>query len=233
MILQNINAYDQSKFEPVFKNTHRFKLLSEDFDLIDFNKLWVGQDISLPTPRQQWGDRGWRPTIFSAVPFYYLNYLTEANPKKIFDLGCGWNVFNRYINNIVGIDSTPPTSPYFYADLHDHVDDEFIAGHKNKFESVFSINTLHFAPLDELRKIILGFHSMIQPGGRGFMTLNVHRMIERASPTLQGLTTTELQQFIADAMKNLDIEFLVSDIDLGVINEYMNGNIRLVMCKEN
>ena len=43
--------------------------------------------------------------ILDAVPYYYVNYLLEKNPKLIVDIGCGENFFKNYLDYITGVDS--------------------------------------------------------------------------------------------------------------------------------
>ena len=173
--------------------------------------------------------------MFSVVPYYYLELLIEKSPVTIYDIGCGWNIFKKYTPNIIGISAEPPDSPIFFADIHDFVDDEFVAGHQEYFESAFSINALHFHSLTKLSKVIKDFVSMIQSGGRGFLALNAQRMIERltsdeiiklfgtASPTKEQYT-----DFILECIGTVDCHFLIVDVDLSKLDDTLDGNIRIV-----
>lgn len=222
--MRNINPYNQENFEREFVNTDLYRQLKNDFDCIIFNKLWLEENTK--TPREQKGS--YQKTLMTANPFYYLTFLLEKNPTKIYDLGCGWNIFKRYIPNIIGIGAENPNGSDFYADIHDYVDDAFVEGHQGYFESVFSINALHFIPLSQLQKIISDFHSMIKPGGRGFLALNLARLIDR-DELFQDLPIEDVEKYARNVLQNLNIDYLVVDIDFSVYDEYMDGNIRLVM----
>lgn len=224
--MTNLNGYIQSEFETRFTKTGLYEILSKDFDRIVFSKHWDSQVTG--TPRQMFGD--WT-SVFSAVPFYYLEYLTSRNPKKIYDLGCGWNIFKRYIPNIIGVGAEDPNSDQFHGDMHDYVDDDFIAGHQSYFESVFSINALHFIPLTGLQKRVLDFYSMLKPGGVGWIALNIQRMLEQDPGVFQGQSKEYLDAYVRGQLADLDIDYLVFDVDLAVMDEFMDGNIRLVMHK--
>jgi hypothetical protein len=189
------------------------------------------------TPRQFLGDTS--KNIFSAVPFYYLEYLLETNPKQIYDLGCGWNIFKKYITNIIGVGEEDPTASNYYGDEHGRVDQNYIDSHQDYFESVFSINALHFIPLLSMRKRVIDFISMIAPGGRGFITLNLLRMIDRSSDeflidtfgTLRP-TNQQFDTYVRNALSDLPCKCLVFDVDvLNSLNDVMEGNIRLVFEK--
>jgi hypothetical protein len=215
-------------FQSEFKNHVIYQNLLEDYDELIFD--WAWHDLhwnSSITPRKFSAT-----TRFSAVPFYYLKFLTDQNPENIYDLGCGWNIFKKYIPNIIGVGPEDPGGPAFHADIYDFIDDAYVGHHQNYFESIFSINALHFHPLSSLPKIVNDFFSMVQPGGRGFLALNLQRMLDR-DPIARTLSFEDIQKFVytsvTDQHPNLDYQ--VIDIDLSVRDEYMNGNIRLVCHK--
>jgi len=225
--MKNINPYNKEKFFKEFSTTVAYKQLVQDFDILSFEWSLPGPDNDV-TPRQIQGSFKSR---FSVVPFYYLNFLLEKNPETIYDLGCGWNIFKKYIPNIIGIGAETPGSKYFYADIHDFVDDDFIKGHQNYFESVFSINALHFRPLSNFLDIVTEFYSMIKSNGRGFLTLNLQRMIER-DPIFKNVDHQEILHYVEDQLQQLSyINFLVKDIRIAPIDEVIDGNVRLVIQK--
>lgn len=225
----NINAYEQKVFENQFKNTSIYQKLCRDFDEIDFAKQWTHrfQDFS-KTPRQEFGERR---SIFSAVPFYYLQFLQKENPSAIYDLGCGWNIFKKYIPTVIGIGAEQPENESFFADIHDFVDDDFVKGHQDFFDSVFSINALHFRPLSDLKKCVDDFYSMLRVNGIGWLSLNIARMIEKDDEKFGDKDQTYLETYVRKVLFDLRMNYLVFDLDLAVLNEWMNGNIRLVIQK--
>ena len=226
----NINPYNKEKFFKEFSSTDTYKKLVQDFDFVSFD-WYLSIKKTDYTARQLLGDRTNPYTRFSAVTFYYLNFLLEQNPETIYDLGCGWNIFKKYIPNLIGVGAEDPAMPYFYADIHDFVDDNFIQGHQNYFESLFSINALHFHPLSNFSTIVNNFYSMLTPHGRGFLALNLQRMIDR-DHRFQTSSKEEIMQFLKDQFSNLShINFLVVDIQPDPIDEALDGNVRLVMQK--
>jgi hypothetical protein len=225
-VLQNINPYNEFEFRKKFELSALFKSIEKDFDQLLWNP--TSDDGYGGTPRQQWGDKHPQTSKFSMVPFYYLQFLTEKNPEKIYDLGCGWNIFKKYIPNIVGIGAENPNSQWFYADIHDYVDENFIQGHKDYFESVFSICALHFIPISDLRQRVLDFASMIKPSGRGWISFNAMRMLER-DPMMRSHPNLEL--WIRQQLSNLPFQVLQFDVDLEPLENGMDGNIRLILEK--
>ena len=210
-----------------FKNTNRYNQLKEDFDNLHFHKEWNALDhyskITYPsTPRQDFARHG----IFSVIPFYYIDWLAQSNPREIYDLGCGWNVFKKYYPNIVGVD--PDNS---HADIHCGVNSSYVREHEEYFESVFSINALHFIPLSSIRKRVENFASMIKPGGRGWLAMNAMRMLERDTESFKDKDKTFIQQYIEDQVTSLSsIQSL--DIDLSILDEYLDGNIQIIFTKK-
>ena len=225
MTTKNINEYDEHLFRQKFERTDLYQQIEKDFDVVTFAKHWV-DDVPTPTPRQWAGE-----SIFSAVPFYYLEFLTRNKPTKIYDIGCGWNIFKKYIPNITGIGAEDPNGPDFYADIHDFVDDDFVQGHRDFFESAFSINALHFHAMSDLQKIVRDFISMLRPKGIGFLALNSQRMLELDADKFCSFTTQDLDNYVRAQLGMIDTHWLVFDVDLSVLDEGINGNIRLVMQK--
>jgi hypothetical protein len=126
----------------------------------------------------------------------------------------------------------------FHGDVHGLVDDDYVSQHQNYFSSVFSICALHFAPLTMFKKTIVDFNSMIKPGGRGFLSLNLKRMIEFTTENFlinqfstDCPTKSQYEEFLRAELSNSNLNFLILDIDLTVMDESMNGNIRLVIEK--
>jgi len=175
-------------------------------------------------------------SVFCISSLYYLEFLLEKNPKVIVDIGCGANLFKKLIPNIHGIDPTPNNSQ---ADEFDFFDADFSQGHTNAYESVFSINALHFIPLIDFEKRILEFYNIVAPGGRGFIAFNVIRMVEVTDPNdLQLLfssnlpTPDQLTQYVNTILNNLSIKFLLTEVVINdSIDESIDGNIRLIFDK--
>jgi hypothetical protein len=222
MSIENINAYEDHAFRDRFVLTDLYQRLQKDFGVITFVK---NQPQCLPETPRQWLATPW----FSAVPFYYIEFLTQRNPTKIYDIGCGWNIFKKYIPNIIGIGAEGPKSVHFHGDIHDYVDDDFVKGHQCFFESAFSINALHFHPLSDIQKIVNDYHSMLKPGATGWLSLNLMRMLERDRENFSGKSMADIDAYIRQELSSLNINFVVFDVDLTVPDDYIDGNIRLVM----
>jgi hypothetical protein len=93
---------------------------------------------------------------------------------------------------------------------------------------VFSINALHFRPLSNLRLIYEEFISMVKPGGRGFLSVNMQRMLEREQVSSMQKNQNILDQYVRKQLDNLPCTYLIFDVNLNPLDEWLDGNIRLV-----
>jgi hypothetical protein len=130
------------------------------------------------------------------------------------------------------------TNKTFFGDVDGYVDDKYVLEHQEYFQSVFSICALHFHSLTLFKKIVLDFVSMIKSGGRGFLALNLQRMIDRTPEqfltqrfSTKYPTAFQFDQYLREELSTLALKFLILDIDLTLIDEGMDGNIRLVIEK--
>jgi hypothetical protein len=227
-MLNNINPYNQTEFEKAFKTSRLYDKLSNDFDVVHFDPVWVLWDNG--TTRQHSGDKKLQKTRFNAVCFYYLNFLLKENPKEIYDLGCGWNIFKKYIPSVIGLGAEDPNSEWFFGDIHDFVDDDYVAGHQHFFESVFAINSLHFFPLSEIRKRVLDFASMIRPSGKGYLALNLQRLLDLDPEKFAELgTAIRIEQYIRTELDDMSFNYEVFDLDVSRYDSGLDGNIRMVI----
>jgi hypothetical protein len=237
--MQNLNEYNEEKFKNEFENTDLCRQIKKDFDRISWYKNHnAEEDSRLYTSRQQLGQ-----SLFSLVPFYYLQKLTEKNPSTIYDLGCGWNIFKKYIPNVIGLDNSGgriPKTPgiNFFADVDEVITYKYIAKHQNYFESAFSINSFHYQSLSKLESTITKFVSMIKPNGRGFMALNLMTIIKFTSSeellelfSTDAPTNIDYENYIRSVLSKIDCQYLIVDVDLTNMNEPLNGNIRIVFEK--
>jgi hypothetical protein len=255
IVKENVNGYNEAQYKIDFGNHKCSKVIEKDvlfdrvklrFDLFFyFNELYHPSMDNILTPRL--GALQSRST-FSIAPLYYLDFLLEKNPQVIVDIGCGANLFKRIIPCIHGIDPTP-NNPY--ADEFGSFDSEFSQSHKDTYESVFSINAIHFISLINFEQKLLEFINVVKPGGRGFITFNAARMIELTSEdeqrqlfsqsfspdTINPKTTVDytihyVRHVLHRVTQNTLVKFLVIDLLIDKeLDEYMNGNIRLVFEK--
>ena len=235
--MENINPYNEEHFKEYFINTDLCQKLIHGVDVVIWDKLsknLLSHKGAPITPVQLRYER-----IVSVSPFYYLKFLTDVNPTSIHDLGCGMNFYKKFIPNIVGIGAEPIESIYYLGDVWGRFDDNYVLENQNKFESLFSIDAIHFTKLSNLRKITDQFISMVKPKGRGFLSLNVARMLEQLEPNeikyifnTVSPTTEQIDRYVRKELTNLSCKILCFDVDMSIVDDPILGNIRIVFEKE-
>ena len=110
--MRNLNPYPEQEYSAKFKQTELYRQLAADFDHVALAKFYFTSPHlnTDATPRQMIGSYSTRD--FSACIFYYIDFLTKTNPTQIVDLGCGWNIFKKYIPNVIGIGAENPSRQY-------------------------------------------------------------------------------------------------------------------------
>lgn len=231
--LLSINPYNAEQCKHIVMSNFESNIKKKFSKWIDYdyNKVYdyyKGSDRT-DTPRQL--------AMLSIIPcasFYYLNYLTEINPDRIIDIGCGMNFFKDIIPGVFGIDKDGSE-----IDSEGVFDDNFSAKFENQFASAFSIDALHFIPITEFYNQVMRFVNVIQPGGRGYIALNSARMIDMSSieTLLETFNTREptkeqITSYIDKEIRRLSINWLVVDnLIIDAPDEFLDGNIRLVFKK--
>jgi hypothetical protein len=244
IIKGNVNGYNQDQFKLDFANHTCMEAIKKD-ELLNhvtlcFNAISRYRETAHPdmdnllfTPRLVALEAA---SKFSVTPLYYLDFLLEKNPTSIVDIGCGANMFKRIIPCIHGIDPIPGNP---HCDEIGSFDSEFSQAHTDEYESVFSINSMHFISLSYFENRLLEFINIVKPGGCGFVTFNTARMLELTSkeerqqlfgdifPNSQTIT-----DYVRCVIDNMTVKILVIDLFINQeMDEVMNGNIRLVFEK--
>ena len=224
----SIKPYNSVEWKKQFSSTDIYKTLIAKYDDVYFERF-----PDHGTLRQQWAI-----SRTSAIPFYYINWIQQCKPQKVYDLGCGWNFFKQYYDNIVGIDSQSPTNINYRADIHAYIDDDWFAEYKNSFEAVFSICSLHGYPLSEIKDNVLKFHSLLKSGGRGWLSLNALRLVQK-DLQFQNVHKKVIDDFIHYTLADLpDLASLHTNIffpaerGTELEHEAMDGNIHILFDKK-
>jgi len=227
--MMNYQNYNKNIFLKEFYNTDWFKQLKADYKHLYSDKIDIRVPYeSIKTVRQRLNDS----SIFLYSVCYYLEFLLEKNPTVIADIGCGENLIKRYLPNVVGFDKTAE------ADVQEWFDDEFILKHSNEFDCAFAVNSLHYTSLKNVKARVNDFGKIIKKDGRGFITLNLQRLLENTEPheyhelfdLSSRLTLKDYEEFLVQELTAIDYQILAFDILLNDenIDDWFNGNIRLV-----
>lgn len=179
-----INGIDHKQFLQEFLQTDIGKQVQQDFDVVEcargYSSLWEIKRRAELTFREIFGRKDYLvngPTSISITTLYYLQFLLQNNPKNIYDIGCGWNIWKRYYPQIVGIDYNSK-----HADIHEKFNDEFIERNLEKFDAAMSVNMYTGLMQDETGCVPVTFENyidqikyfaqVIKPGGRCYVGLH-------------------------------------------------------------
>lgn len=224
--LLTINQYDEQKFRAADNSWFLPKLST-----LVGSVLWDvsgmrghGRDEVFYTPREML-----LSSAMSAVPFYYLGYLHEINPVSIIDIGCGANLFKPFFKNLIGFDPC-----HSAADITKYYNTVYET--ENKYDAAFAICSLHFVPIEKFSEQIHRLAKVIKPGGRGYITFNIDRIVEKSN----GITFSEAAYYCNSEITKLKLKLIVVDqiyipLQISADNEVGNsleGNIRIVFEKE-
>lgn len=117
----------------------------------------------------------WQPKT-KAYKYSGLSIIDEVNalqPKRVLDIGCGYNEFKGKINNLIGVDPYN-TKADFKSDIISFNSEEL-------FDVVISLGSINFGSSD---KIVLELNHVINlttPGGLLFFRVNPGKMHEAPS----------------------------------------------------
>lgn len=230
--MRNLNEYNQENFKEEFENSSIGKAIANDFDLVVWEKHY-DVETEMPTPRQRVGTK-----LFPMSSWYYIQYLTKKNPEKIYDFGCGWNIHKKYLPKIVGV--SPDENPlYYFGDERDYFDKDFVEYHKDEYESAMAICSLNYNPISEIKEVIELFISVIKPGGRGYIALDLKAMMDREDPDMldrifgtDNPIDPEIEDYVRAKLDNLPCKVLVFDLDCPEIKDDLDGHLRIVFERE-
>ena len=217
-MLENINPYNETKFRSEFKTTELYSRLEQDFDLITWSTNQSTFRIDNMTPRQFRGTR-----IFSAVPFYYFSMI--GFDSVVYDIGCGWNIYKKYLPNLVGISADAPGSNSYHGDEFGFFDEQYVNNNLQRFDNVIAMNSLHFIPLQDLKLRFEQLLKVTKPNGKVFAMMNVCHMIKnQREPVLNPI------EYIRSDLGVFKDQIICFELDDKNINENMSeGTLRIVL----
>lgn len=230
----SLNPYDKTQCVRITRNF--LPILFKKFSVyvkLSYEKIYdpVLKDNKKRTHREMFITK-----TLPCASFYYINFLLEQNPKSILDIGCGMNFFKDIIPGIYGIDPNDTN-----ADEIASFDLDFIKNNTQKFDSIISMNAIHFTSINKFSETIINIKSLMKPKSRAYISMGSTVLVQHTSASelieLFGTTKPNKNQvcdFINNQIKCLDLNFLV--IDNLILEIYpktsLDGDIRLVFENE-
>jgi len=219
-MIKNINPYNITQFKKEFKYTEIYNKLKNDFDIITWTIDERTNSTHGLTPREFCGKR-----IFSAVPFYYINFLCN-NKMPIYDIGCGWNIYKKYYD-IIGISGEKVNDENFNGDMHGFINNYYTSTHTNAYTNIMAINSLHFIRIRDFSKRIKQVLSMTKSSGRIFLMFNICHMIHKDPTFIRNHSEyirNEMEQF-----SDMIVSFTLDDEH--IMENMSEGTCRIVLEK--
>lgn len=178
-LYKDAESFAQSKrftdWKKEFVKTDLYNKLEENYDYIfdwwDFK--FRSERSSFFSPRHYLVSR-----ITGLVGFYLIeNYLDTT--KKIIDVGCGVNYFNKYYD-VHGVDPNYfPDADYEYEHYEDW--NNYYNQFKGCYKNIMSQCALHF--VSDIGSVLKDYHGLLEKGGKGFASLNLIRLYENDNST--------------------------------------------------
>ena len=240
--VKETNICDTGQWLEKFKTTDVFKSIQHSYSHVVSNY----QEMSLlkailhdnvhELPRRFTCDY----QVLDTEPYYYLDLIMKDTPSKVLDLGCGRNVFKLAYPQIIGMDCDPE---YSTPDVFDHFDQDYVQGHRDMFDAVIAINSIHFAEIDQLTQRLQWVSDIVRPGGRGFVSFCLETWL-MCTPAIKiieifgGIPTfADVVEYINQCILDTHLNFVVVDwpvlraTSVSRVGDDYNGNIRLVFQK--
>jgi SAM-dependent methyltransferase len=143
-----------------------------DFDMTNMNTIRLTEEIDEKV-LEKYFSKIWQPQT-KKYKYSGLAIVDEANslkPRRVLDIGCGYNEFKGKINNLVGID------PYnSRADVNCTILDY---QPENKFDLVISYGSINFGSTDKILNEISKALSITAPGGYLYFRVNPGKMHDK------------------------------------------------------
>lgn len=142
--------------------------INNEFDLeINFNGTLadITNDIDQKYLARFFGEI-WKPKTetFSYTGWAIVDEVNNLNPKKVLDVGCGYNQFKGRIANLVGIDPFNNNSDYMVDILEYNVDE--------KYDVILALGSINFNSFSDIDVRIKKVVSLLADGGRIYMRAN-------------------------------------------------------------
>ena len=206
--------FDKDWFSQEFSKSEIYQQLVEDYstlysEVTDISDL--KKDDTYSPPRTVLRDQG--ICVYSS--FYYIKLLLETNPEIILDVGCGDNLLKKYVPQIIGLDPMCEA-----ADIREYFNDDFVSRHIGEYDCAMAIQSIHHVSLLKFVDRINQFGKIIKPGGRGFFSANLGRLVSRTEPhefveifdLSRPVTIFDYYCYLKKELEKLDYRIIAADI---------------------
>lgn len=125
------------------------------------------QEIDEKYSARFWGQGVWQPRtdVYQYTGWNVVDEINKRNPRRVLDIGCGYNQFKPRIPNLIGIDKYNNSADYMVDILDFNVEPE-------SFDAVIIFGAINFGDWDDMRVRYRKVFELLAPGGKVFVRAN-------------------------------------------------------------
>lgn len=125
------------------------------------------QEIDDKYSARFWGQGVWQPRtdVYQYTGWAVADEINKRNPRKVLDVGCGYNQFKPRITNLIGIDKYNNSADYMVDILDFNVEPE-------SFDAVIIFGAINFGSWDDMRIRYRKVFELLAPGGKVYVRAN-------------------------------------------------------------
>ena len=125
------------------------------------------QDIDMKYSARFWGQGVWQPRtdVYQYTGWNVVDEINKRGPRKVLDVGCGYNQFKPRIPNLIGIDKFNNSADYMVDILDFNVEPE-------SFDAVIVFGSINFGDWDDMSSRYRKVFELLAPGGRIYVRAN-------------------------------------------------------------
>lgn len=187
LLIENLNeAFKLPKYDSVRKNISKDTILKglpwtpARFDkfkakieqTLDLSCDFVGSieqivnDLDIKYSGRFFGEI-WKPQTdtYNYTGWNLVDEINKLNPRKVLDVGCGYNQFKGRIQNLTGIDPYNNCADY-QVDIFEFVDEP------NSYDVIIALGSINFNSFEDIDARIKKCVSLLAPKGKMFFRVN-------------------------------------------------------------
>ena len=124
-------------------------------------------EIDVKYSARFWGQGVWQPRtdVYQYTGWNIVDDINKREPRKVLDVGCGYNQFKPRIDNLIGIDKFNNSADYMVDILDFNVEPE-------SFDAVIVFGSINFGDWDDMSIRYKKVFELLAPGGRVYVRAN-------------------------------------------------------------
>jgi SAM-dependent methyltransferase len=114
-----------------------------------------------------WGQGVWQPRtdVYQYTGWNIVDEINKLNPRKVLDVGCGYNQFKPRIQNLIGIDKFNNSADYMVDILDFNVE-------PGSFDAIIVFGSINFGDWEDVNSRFRKVFELLAQGGRVYVRAN-------------------------------------------------------------